>query len=163
MLACGKRENRACWSDWGNHVSQSWKGLQALGPNIRYCLSSTFYPQSIPFWYWKCQLDWRKSYSTIMSGIRSNFSATAVSPAYKSLVPPTRIEGLIQNTHTIAKSVNMRFIQMHISSTYSLVGTISISISKCTISSTWGRDTVRHSPTHIGGNLSLQHMHIRDT
>ena len=45
------------------------------------------------------------------------FLAIAVSliaPAYKSLITPTRIESLIQNTHTIAKSVNMRFIQMHL-------------------------------------------------
>ena len=39
-------------------------------------------------------------------------AVSLIAPAYKSLVPPTRIEGLIQNTHT--KSVNMRFIQMHL-------------------------------------------------
>ena len=49
VLACGKRENRAYWSDWGNHVSQSWKELQTLGPNICYRLSSTFYQKVCHF------------------------------------------------------------------------------------------------------------------
>ena len=49
---------------------------------------------------------------------------------------------------------------MQMSSSYSLVSSCSISV--CTISSTWGRDTVCHAPTHSGGNLSLQYTNIRD-